>query len=394
MTFVDLVILAAAVIYAIGGYRNGAVVGFFSLAGFLGGASLGAQLARPLGSRLAGGQAQVPLAIVCVLVCALGLQFAAVWLAGRLRNRITWHSARALDSGVGAALGIVSVLVVSWMLAVVVQSSPYPTLNSAVRRSAVVGAVNSVMPGSVQNLYSNLREFIDRSGFPDVLGDLQASHIVDVGPPDPALLKSAGVTEARPSVVKVYSQAPSCDRQIEGSGFAYAPDRILTNAHVVAGATTVAVESGGNELAARVVLYDPERDLAVLAVSGLSAPSLSFASSQAVSGANAIVLGYPEDGPFDVRPARIRDLGSITGHDIYGKNTITRQIYSIRGLVRSVNSGGPLITPTGTVLGVVFATAVDSSDTGYVLSDREIAPDVMAGQSADARVSTGACSSG
>ena len=269
MNWIDLIIVVAAMVYAIGGYRNGAVVGVFSLVGFFGGAVLGAQLARPLGSRLAGGQAQVPIAIVCVLMISLLCQLLAVRVAGHVRKRITWQSARALDSGIGSVLGIVSVLVVTWMVAISVAYSPYQALDSAVKGSRVVRGVDSVMPEGVQNLYSGLQDFIDRSGFPHVFGALQHLHSTSVSPPDSALSNSAGVTADEPSVLKIHGTAASCDRAIEGSGFVYAPQRMLTNAHVVAGTDEVnVVVSPSETLAAKVVLYDPERDVAVLDVPG------------------------------------------------------------------------------------------------------------------------------
>jgi S1-C subfamily serine protease len=365
----------------------------FSLAGFLGGALLGAQLGRPLGSRLTHGTGQVLVALICVLVLALVGQLLMVWAGRVLRSRIKWHSAQVFDSGIGAVLGVLSVLLVAWMVAVPLASSPYPSLASQARRSAIVRKVDEVLPSDVRNLYSSLQSFIDRSGFPQVFGAFPAAtHIVSVGPPDTALADAAGISADRPSILKIYGTAPSCDRSIEGSGFVYAPGRMITNAHVVAGTSHVDVQvSATRTLSARVVLYDPERDVAVLDVAGLTATPLVFAPTPAASGANAIVVGYPEDGPFTPRPARIRAQETISGHDIYGQGSVTRQIYSIRGLVQSGNSGGPLITPDGKVLGIVFATALDSSDTGFVLTDSEIASDATAGQSASAAVGTGAC---
>jgi S1-C subfamily serine protease len=391
VNWVDLVIVLAAVGYAVGGYRNGAVVGFFSLAGFFGGAVLGAQLARPLGSHLAGGRSQVPVAIVCVLMIALVGQLVAVWIAGQVRNRLHWRVAQVLDSGIGAVLGVISVLLVSWMVAVPLASSPYQSLNSAVRRSSVVTGVNDVVPTSVRDLYGNLQRFIDRSGFPQVFGALQPTRIVTVDPPDQTLVNSAGVIADRNSVLKIRGEAPSCNREIEGSGFVYSAGRVLTNAHVVAGTDRVTVEFNGRELTAKVVLYDPTRDVAVLNVPGLSAPALPFAAEPAATNANAVVLGYPEDGPFDVRAARVRDLGEISGQDIYGRGNVTRTIYSLRSIVRSGNSGGPLISPDGQVLGMVFATALDDPETGFALSNSEIATDAAAGQAATAGVATGSC---
>jgi S1-C subfamily serine protease len=394
MSFVDIIIIVAAIAYAYGGYRNGAVVGAFSLAGFLGGSVVGAQLARPLGSHLLNGRSQVPVAIICVLIAAIAGQLIAVGIAGQLRRRIVWRPVKALDAGIGAALGVLSVLLVAWMVAVPLASSPYPTLVSAIDESVVVRHVDQVMPGPVRSVYSSLRNFIDRSGFPPVLGDLHSTHIVDVGPPDPAVLNSPAVVSARSSVLKIYSQAPSCNRGIEGSGFVYAPQHVLTNAHVVAGANSFSVQSSSTSsisLKATVVSFDPTRDVAVLYVPDLKAAPLRFAPAPAKTDDSAIVVGYPEDGPFDVRAARVRDREEVAGRDIYGSAVVNREIYAIRSTVRSGNSGGPLLTPSGSVLGMVFATALNSSDTGYALTDAEIGGDAAAASTARTSVATGHC---
>ncbi|MGI8762281.1 MAG: MarP family serine protease [Jatrophihabitantaceae bacterium] len=396
MDILDLVIVVAAVAYGIGGFRNGAVVGAMSMIGFFGGAVLGAQLADPIGSRLAHGEAQVPVAIVCVLVVSVLGQLLAAWAAGRIRGRIIGKRGRVLDAGVGSALGIVAVLLVAWMVAVPLRTSPYPTLAAEAQQSRIVKAVDGVLPTEADSLYSSLRELLSRQGFPPIFGGLQSAPIVSVPPPDAALTPAvaAQVRSASRSIFKIYGEAPSCSRGIEGSGFVYAPHRLLTNAHVVAGTDQLAVQVGHRMLAATVVRYDPARDVAVLDVPGLDAPALQFASRPARSGDPALVLGYPQDGPFTVRAARVRSRTTVQGSDIYGNGTVRREIYAIRAVVRSGNSGGPLLADDGTVLGIVFATAVDASDTGYVLSDAEIAPDASAGANATAPVSTGACTPG
>lgn len=395
MNLLDLVIILAAVAYGIGGFRSGAVVGIFSLIGFFGGAAIGAQLAQPLGSRIVEGRAQVPVAIFCVLVLATLGQLAGVYAAGHVKSHLVVHEhTRLLDSSIGAVLGVLSVLLVAWMVAVPLANSPYPGLASEASDSKIVRAVNGVVPGTFRNLYSSLRTFLDRTGFPPVFGDLPPTSIISV-PPPPANLPRAvkhRVRRASHSVLKIYGQAPQCGRSIEGSGFVYAPHRILTNAHVVAGTAEVSVQVTPSEsLRAKVVLFDKNRDVAVLKVPDLSAPRLRFSPSNAQSGDPALVLGYPENGPFTVRTARIRSQGTVGGTDIYGHGSVRRNIYSIRAVVRSGNSGGPLLSYGGKVLGMVFATAVDSSDTGFALSNEEISGDAARGKSLTRAVGTGAC---
>ncbi len=387
----DLILLVAMLCYAVGGFRNGALLGGLSFAGFFGGAAAGAQLAKPLGRVLANGAAQVPVAIVCVLFFAMLGQLVAVWVAGRLRSRVTWHPARRLDQVIGAVFSVLAVLLVAWMVALPLAFAPFPTLSAQVRRSVTIRAVDDTLPDSIRNLYSSLRRFVDRSGFPQVFGALQPTRIVDVPPADPALLKSASVAAVRASVLKVRAVALSCDRGIEGSGVVYAPERVLTNAHVVAGSNQVQVEAGRARLTAQVVVFDPGRDIAVLWVPGLTQRPVRLAKTPARSGQDAIVLGYPEDGPFDVRPARVRDRERISGRDIYGQLSVDRDIYTIRSVVRSGNSGGPLIATDGSILGIVFASALDSADTAFVLTADEISDAARSGRTASRSVGTGAC---
>jgi S1-C subfamily serine protease len=272
-------------------------------------------------------------------------------------------------------------------------SSPYPTLASAASHSKIVRGVNQVMPQSVRTLYSSLRTFLDESGFPPVFGDLPSTPIVSVPAPSSALpsVVARRLRAERESIVKVYGQAPSCSRAIEGSGFVYAPHRVMTNAHVVAGTRTVAVQLPGGPTPARVVVYDPQRDVAVLDVPSLSARPLRFAAEAAASGDPAVVVGYPEDGPFTVRTARIRSRFPVSGRDIYGDGNVQREVYSVRAVVRSGNSGGPLLNDSGRVLGVVFATALDDADTGFALTAAEVRSDAVRGRSANAAVGTGRC---
>jgi uncharacterized membrane protein required for colicin V production len=397
MNLLDLFIILAALAYGFTGFRNGAVVGVLSLFGFFTGAILGAQLAGPLGDHLAHGRAQVPVAIICVLFLAMVGQLLGTWIGGHLKARVVRNTGgRQVDAGVGSVLGVFSVLLVSWMVAVPLASSPYPDLASEATGSSIVRGVNDVMPDGMRALYSKLRIFLDQSGFPPVFGDLPSTTIVSVAPPpslSPAVRQR--VTVAARSTFKIYGQAESCGRGIEGSGFVVSPDHIMTNAHVVAGTNQVGVlVASGRQLPATVVLYDSKRDVAILDVPGLNAAPLKFTPTPAATGDPAVVLGYPEDGPLDIRTARVRARAMVSGSDIYGNSGVRREVYSIRSLVRSGNSGGPLLADDGTVLGVVFATDLRSTDTGYVLTAAEVADDFAAARNATAPVGTSSCTPG
>jgi S1-C subfamily serine protease len=392
VNLLDLVLIVATLMFAISGFRQGFVTASLSFFGFFGGAVIGAQLADPIAGRLSQDSSwRVAVAIAVVLGLALLGQVLAVSLGNQLRSRLTWRPAQAVDSVLGAVVSTVAVLLVFWMVATPLASAPYPRVSSAVRDSQVIRGVDDVVPRQVRSLYSSLRDAVRSYDFPEVFGPLVPTRVRAVPAPDRKLLQSPAVRTVRPSVIKITGVAESCARRVEGSGFVYARDRIITNAHVVAGIDQPSVEVDGDRREATVVLYDPDRDIAVLYVPDLGLRPLPFAPRPVDTGADAIVLGYPEDGPFFVGAARIRDRMEIRGPDIYNDRTVTREVYSIYGDVRSGNSGGPLIAPDGTVLGVIFAAAVDQQFTGFALTAAEVAADARVGAGATAEVSTGDC---
>jgi S1-C subfamily serine protease len=393
VNLLDIALIVATIGFAVGGFRQGFVTAVLSFLGFFGGAVLGAQLADPVAGRLAENSSwRVAVAVAVVLAIALLGQVSAVWIGNQLRQRLTWRPVQTLDAVLGAVVSTVAVLLVFWMVATPLAAAPYPRVSAAVRDSQVVRAVNDVVPRPVRTLYSSLRDAVRGYDFPEVFGPLVPTRVRTVPAPDPALLRSRAVTASRPSVVKITGLAASCARRVEGSGFVYATDRVITNAHVVAGVERPDVEVNGEQRQATVVLYDPERDVAVLRVPDLGLRPLSFAARPVDTNDDAIVLGYPEDGPFFAGAARIRDRMEIRGPDIYDDRTVTRQVYSVYGDVRSGNSGGPLVAPDGTVLGVIFAAAVDQQFTGFALTAAEVAPDARSGAGASQPVPTGDCS--
>jgi S1-C subfamily serine protease len=392
MSFVDLVLIALALLFALSGFRQGLLVSSTSILGFLGGAVIGAQLSGPVADRIDGSSVtRVFAALVVVLAGALLGQILAGAIGRALRSRVTWEPAKMVDSVAGAVVSAVAVLLVAWMVASPLASSPFPTVASQVRQSALVQAVDEAVPDGVRTVYDNLREAIDRRGLPDVLDPLTPTQVRDVPAPDGALQNSPVVASVQGSVVKVSGIAPSCSRQIDGSGFVYAPERVMTNAHVLAGVTEPVVHAEGEEYEARTVFVDEETDVAVLAVPGMDTVPLAFTPQPADSGEDAIIMGYPGGGPFYVGPARIRDRGEISGPDFRGTETVVRDVYALFGSVRSGNSGGPLFATDGTVLGVVFASAIDDPDTGYALTAQQVADAARQGSTAVAEGGTGPC---
>jgi S1-C subfamily serine protease len=267
-----------------------------------------------------------------------------------------------------------------------------PTVSKQVRTSLVLGGVQDALPADAPNWFSDFSKVLSQNGFPQVFNPFEHEPITEVQPPDPSLVGSPALQKARQSLVKVVGTANSCGKTLEGSGFVFAPHRVMTNAHVVGGVDEPTVQIGGTGQLydATVVSYDWQRDIAVLEVPKLNAPPLAFAG-EARSNDSAIVAGFPENGAFNVQPARIRGRIQANGPDIYHRGQVVRDVYSIRSLVRQGNSGGPLLTPDGEVYGVVFAKSLDSADTGYALTAAEVKADAVAGTTASTQVDTQGC---
>ena len=296
-------------------------------------------------------------------------------------------------------MSVVSVLLVAWLVGTALAHSALTGVARQVRHSTVLTHIDDVMPDAARTWFSSFRRLLDQNGFPQVFGAIGPERIVKVPPPDPRVANSRAVQLARDDIVKITGVAPSCRRQLEGTGFLYADEHVMTNAHVVAGVTDPTVTTvDGHSFAAEIVLYDSKRDVAVLHVPGYrtSTGPLTFPVSAAKRGDNAIVAGYPENGPFRPVAARVRGVENARGPDIYQSSQVTREIYSVYAVVRPGNSGGPLLAAQlvggrPVVFGVVFAAAVDDQHTGYALTAAEVAGDARAGADATDEVSTRGC---
>jgi S1-C subfamily serine protease len=282
-----------------------------------------------------------------------------------------------------------AVLVVAWALGVAVSGASLPGVSNQVRNSEVLSKVNSFMPVQAVDALENFNQVVGSSFFPRYLEPFAPERIVKVGPPPGRIGHDPDVQRARASVVKVRGEN-SCNRGVEGTGFLYSPNRVMTNAHVVAGITDPHVLIGGEEKPATVVYYNPNIDVSVLAVNGLNRPYLGF-DKTGQSGEASAVLGYPQDGPFNVQAARIRGEQNLRSPDIYGDGTVIRDVYSLRSLVRPGNSGGPLISRDGKVLGVIFAASVSAKNTGYALTAAQVSQSAARGLTSHHQVSTGGC---
>lgn len=388
--WLDFAILGIGFVAAISGWRSGALGSLLSFIGVVLGAVAGVLLAPHVIPHVSGDRTKLFATLFLILALVVIGEIAGVVLGRAVRGTIRNPVFRVLDSAVGVSLMLVAVLVASWLLGSLLTSSDQPNLAAAVKNSRVLTEVDKVAPDWLRSVPNRLSALLDTSGLPDVLEPFGRTPIVNVDAPDAALATDPVVTTSRPSVVKIRGVAPSCQKVLEGSGFVVAPNRVMSNAHVVAGADSVTIEADGKTYDAGVVSYDPNADISILDVPNLPITPLQFAEQPAPKGTDAVVMGYPGGGDFLATPARVREIIELNGPDIYRTTTVTREVYTVRGTVRQGNSGGPMINRAGKVLGVVFGAAVDDADTGFVLTAKEVEHQ-LAKIGNTQRVATGTC---
>ncbi len=389
MNSLDIALIVIVLAYAVSGYAQGFVVNLIATTGLLLGGFVAIAVVprvmddatQDLGSSL--------LALGLVIAAAAVGQAIGTVVGAELRTGLRWKPLRWLDAAGGSVLSIVAVLVAGWALGYSVSGTSIPYLASASRSSAILQQVDGVMPARATSVLRSFNDVLDTNLFPRYIDPFETEQITDVGPPDEKTLQQPGVQAARGSVVKILGQA-SCNRGIEGSGFSYAPGRIMTNAHVVAGVSSPSIVINDQRIPTRVVLFDKDLDVAVLAADNVQLPALDFDLSGA-KGDSAAILGFPENGPFDARAARIRDRIDLRSPDIYDNGQVVRDTFSVRGLVRSGNSGGPLVSADGDVLGVIFAASISDKSTGYALTAEQVAASARKGIAGSRAVSTGGC---
>lgn len=389
MNLLDWLLIALVVAYALSGYWQGFITGAFATAGLLIGGLFGVWLA-PLALGDASPSLWVSLGALFIVILAASLGQALFQYAGaRIRNRITWQPVRALDAIGGAALSAAAVLLVAWALGVAVSGSRIGQVTPMVRESTVLAKVNGVLPQSAPGVLNAFNDVVGTGFFPRYLEPFAPERIVEVAPGDQELLNKRRVRVAEQSVLKVRA-TNRCGRGVEGTGFLYAEDRLLTNAHVVAGVEDPEVMLGDESVPATVVLYDSQLDLAVLQLDSGDRAALTL-DEGAQAQDPVVILGYPQDGPYDAQAGRIRAEQRLRSPDIYGNGSVIREVYSLRGLVRPGNSGGPIVAKDGDVVGVVFAASVTDEDTGYALTAAQVADTAAEGRTRTAEVSTGDC---
>lgn len=378
MTVLDWAILAFTFALALWGYRQGLIVGALTLLGFSAGAFLGSRVG-PLLLTKGSHSPYAPLcaALGALLIGALMAVTVESFALGLREKVVRRPFLNAADGAGGAALIASVALGLAWVFGAVLLHVPATAqLRADIQQSLILRSLNDVLPPSGPLL--NALDRVDPA--PTVLGPA-----APVAPPNAKIASDTDVLNAGDSVVRVLSTA--CGLGIEGSGWAVEPEVVVTNAHVIAGSddTTVTTQDGA-ELEATPIYYEPRRDLALLRV-GSALPTLPI-SAKRREGEDGAVLGYPENGPYSLAPARVGETRETVSEDSYGNGPVERTIVAMSGSVRSGNSGGPLVDARGDVVGTVFAATTSGPRGGFAIPAEQVR-DALKGASEE--VDTGPC---
>ncbi|MDQ6795735.1 MAG: MarP family serine protease [Chloroflexota bacterium] len=389
MNLFDAAAIVLVVLAVILGFRSGALPQIGGLIGALaGGAS--AILALPLADSVLK-TLDPPIravAVVVWLLLAIGLGEAVGSTAGRgIATRLGSGILGTVDRVAGAFVGVAQALLIIWLAGGLLAAGPLPRLSSQAQTSVAVRTLSGIFPPPTK-IAAGLGRLLDASGLPDVFIGLEPVPAAPVDrPTDPRARAIARAAEA--STVKV--TAETCGAISSGTGFAIARDYVLTNAHVVAGGSSVRVLLGGQLRDASAVLFDPRLDVALLWAPGLGAQPLAMAASDPKRGDTGASLGFPGGGALTVVPVAVAARYDARGLDIYGKDPVNRSILELRANIERGDSGGPFVLADGTVGGVVFAESRTDPAVGYALAPTQVAIKVDPAIGRTSRVETGGC---
>lgn len=390
MSWLDLVIVVFVLLAIIRGSVSGLARQAFSLGGFLAGLYLGALVAPVMANRVSDPLGKTAVVIVIVLAAGSLVSALGEWIGHHAAVAALRYRVEPVDAVLGAVFGGVLILLTVWLVAGMTVGSPNLSLNRAVSDSRIIRWLDRTLPPSPP-VISRLTRLVDPNGFPQVFAGLEPAPAGPITPATDAQVQQA-IKADEASTVKV--QGLGCGGLVSGSGFVVAPGVVMTNAHVVAGIRQPTVIDANGRHPVTVALFDPNLDLAILRVSDLAGPILNLDSAIVPRATQVVVLGYPGGGGFTAGSAGVLDERFATGRNIYNQGLTGRDIYEVQAIVQPGNSGGPLVLPDGTVVGVVFARSQTNTQLGYALTSPEVLSKLHQAEATSGSVGTGACAAG
>jgi S1-C subfamily serine protease len=387
----DYLLLIVLVVACVRGGRLGGLSQVASYGTAAVGLLVGALIAPDVAALLADGPGPTLslLTLAILLACLLAAQSIGIAIGIRLRRAAARAGAGGLDAAAGIGVAALSLVLAVWLLAAPLSRGPFQSLADTLRDSRLVNLISDAFPPP-PDVIARVGTYLDQQGFPEVFSDFQPDVTAPPAPTPQGSVVAAAEAAAQRSIVQV--EAAGCDSISSGSGFVTQPGVVVTNAHVVAGGESVAVRGPRGSRRARVVLFDPRLDLAVLSAPSLRAPALPWVSQEPGGGLTGATLGFSGGRrQLTVKPAAVRRRVQAEGRDIYGRQSVLRDVLILADRVTRGDSGGPFVTADGEVAGVVFAAAVDDPDTGYALAADSIRDVVAEGAGRTRPVDTGSC---
>ncbi|WP_225348654.1 MarP family serine protease [Micrococcus luteus] len=451
LTWLDVLLIVALAMLLVQGHRRGLWVVLGNLVGLVGGAAIAFYALPEVAEFVTAPQWRWAALIATLVLLVAAGQYVGAAIGEAIRLRVNLPALRLVDRLLGSlAAGLAGALVL-WLVAFSIAASGSTAVTREVNRSQVITALDTVMPDSLLAWAARSRSAVADL---DVLPELElpapvpesedgvraapapaatpglpsaasspsdtatsapsdsatpeepddaaaASSSTPAAPSAATTAPASSASTAAPStpaassasaaVVRLTGTAAQCSQVQSGSGVAVAPDRVLTNAHVVLGvdAPTVTDRARGVH-EARIVHLDTAHDLAVLAVDDANLPVMPV-GAELTGGASASVLGYPDGGPFASTPATVQAVGEVPLGDVLTGAASMVDVYTLAADIRHGYSGGPVVDAAGNLAGLVFARAPGSDAVGYALTADTIAPVVAAAPGMTATVPSGDC---
>lgn len=385
----DVLLVLLFLVYLGEGWRNGFARSISTIAGIVAGGVAAFFLIPVVAQLVPQPFWRTAITVALAVGLLIGGHAAGNAIGRAIRGRLKESPLSVPDRLFGALANLVISALVTALIAGSVGALGIPLLSTAISRSWVLKGIEAITPPPVDAALAQVRAVVLEEGLPTI-GEALGGITTSPGVPN-VDTSSGALDAAAASVVRITGNAYACGQSQSGTGFVVARDRIVTNAHVVAGVPEPVVEApNGQALDGRVVYFDPDGDLAVIAVSGLEVTPLGLAGTLK-AGDDAVIDGYPFGGPFSTGPARVLAVSTEQIDDIYGSSTSDREVYSLAARVNPGNSGGPLLTTTGDVAGVVFARSSTDADLGYAMTNAELRPVVDRAAALSTPITPGTC---
>jgi S1-C subfamily serine protease len=392
VSWIDLIILVIVGLALWSGFSRGALLQVFSWGGFIAGLILGSLVAPVVVEALRPDDATTKAFLGLGVFLGLAFLFEALVaaLGLTLRRKITGLGARKADQIAGAVIGVFFALIGAWFLGSTLKRGPTQAVAKAVKDSAILAALDDVLPRPPAIL-AEVGRFFDRSGFPDVFAQLNPALAPGVAPPPASLARDAEILAAAEGTFKIVSNG--CGGRVDGSGFPLDNRNVITAAHVVAGTsgTEVIAARGRQRIRGSVVYIDTDRDVAVIRLNEAPENVLQMTTRDAARRSTGAAVGYPGGGERTISPARVRAKTRAVGRDIYNRKLVSRDVYVLAAHVIQGNSGGPFVDDNGIVRGMIFAASADNPNEAYALSSDEIARAYQTARQRGRAVGTGSC---